>query len=122
VSAISPHIRSPKPPKVPRSPRVVEFLRKAIEWQALIKSGEARNQAEIARREGVTRARVTQVMGLMRLVPEIRETIFAMPAAIGRPVITERALRPIAKLDDPREQVSALCALVGPKAELPDNQ
>ena len=30
-------------------------------------SGEIVNQADIARREGITRARVTQVMGMLRL-------------------------------------------------------
>lgn len=36
--------------------RVVERHRKALEWQALLESGALANQAEIARREGVTRA------------------------------------------------------------------
>jgi len=46
---------------------VVELLRKAIEWQALLESSEISSQAEIARREGFTRARVTQIMGMGRL-------------------------------------------------------
>ena len=58
-------------------------------------TGEVRNQADIARREGVTRARVTQVLGLLRLAPEIQETILAMPKVSCRPAITERALRSI---------------------------
>ena len=38
----------PKPLKEPKTPRVVELLRRAIMWQALLDSGEVRNQAEIA--------------------------------------------------------------------------
>jgi len=38
-----------RPPKAPKMPRVVEILRKAVEWQALLESGEAANQAAIAR-------------------------------------------------------------------------
>lgn len=57
------------PLRKPKTPKVVELLRKAIEWQAPLESGEVPNQAEIARREGATRARVTQVMALLRRAP-----------------------------------------------------
>jgi hypothetical protein len=79
ISAIPPPRGKPKPPKEPRTPRVVELLRKALEWQALLASGEALNKSDIARREGITRARVTQVMGLLRLAPEIREHLLSLP-------------------------------------------
>jgi len=39
----------PKPPRVLRKSRVVELLRKAIEWQAFLNSGKVASQAEIAR-------------------------------------------------------------------------
>jgi len=83
---------------------VVELLRKALEWQALLESGQVHNQAEIARREGITRARVTQVMSLLRLPPEIQQHILTMPDAVRRPAITERALRPITQLEDLADQ------------------
>jgi hypothetical protein len=47
--------------------------------------GRIANQAEIACMEGVTRARVTQVMGLLRLAPEIREHILSLPDDAHRP-------------------------------------
>jgi len=59
VRAAPLHRGTPKPPKVARTPRVVELLRKAIEWQALLESGKIASQADIAIREGITRARVT---------------------------------------------------------------
>jgi len=77
------------------TPYVVELLRKAIVWQTLFESGEIANQADIARREGITRARVTQVMGMLRLAPEIRQRILSMPDGIGRPSVTERMVRRI---------------------------
>ena len=104
VSAVPPPRGKPKPPKVPKTPRVVEFLRKAIEWQTLLASGQAKNQAEIARREGISRVRVTQVMWLLRLAPEIQERVLAIPQTTRRQVISERALRPIAHLEDLTEQ------------------
>jgi hypothetical protein len=41
----------PKPLRARKTPRVVELLRKAMEWQTLLESGEVANQAEIARRD-----------------------------------------------------------------------
>ena len=95
VSAVLQVRGNPKPPREPQTPRVAELLRKAIEWRRQLDTGEVRNQADIARREGVTRARVTQVLGLLLLAPEIQETILAMPKVSCRPAITERALRSI---------------------------
>jgi hypothetical protein len=85
ISAIPPPRGKPKPPKAPQTPRVVELLRKAIEWEALLESGEASNQAAIARRDGITRARVTQVMGLLRLAPEIQQHVLSLPDMVRRP-------------------------------------
>lgn len=113
VNALPPGARNRKPPKAPRTPRVVELLRKAIEWQALLESGRVRNQAEIARREGITRARVTQVMGLLRLAPEIQQYILSMPDAARRPAITERALPPIVQMEDATDQKAKFQELVG---------
>jgi len=95
VSAVPPGRGDPKPPREPKTPRVVELLRKANEWKALLESGKVASQAEIALREGITRARVTQVMGLLRLAPEIREKILSLPDTLHRPPMTERMLRPI---------------------------
>ena len=104
--------------------RVVELLRKAIEWRALLESGEAANQAAIARQEGITRARVTQVMGLLRLAPEIQEHVLTLPdlpaprsatrqaGMVRRPTITERALRPIAQIEDQKQQVATFSRLL----------
>ena len=103
VSAFPPS--NPKPARVPKIPRVVELLRKAIEWQALLESGEMISQANIARREGITRGRVTQVMGMLRLAPEIREKILTMPDTIHQPLITERVLRPIGIITEYRGQM-----------------
>ena len=75
VSAVLQVRGNPKPPREPQTPRVAELLRKAIEWRRQLDTGEVRNQADIARREGVTRARVTQVPGLLRLAPEIPDQL-----------------------------------------------
>ena len=111
VSALPEPRGRPKPHKEPKTPRVVELLRKAHEWQGLIESGEVRNQAEIARREGITRARVTQIMGLLRLAPEIQKYILSLPDTCHRLPITERALRTMTQLEDPEAQLRAFTSL-----------
>jgi len=116
VSAVPPPRGKPKPPKVPRTPRVVEFLRKAIEWQTLLASGEAKNQADIAKREGISRVRVCQVMWLLRLAPEIQQHVLSMSETIRRPAITERALRPIAQVENITEQHTRFQTLLGDSA------
>jgi hypothetical protein len=114
VHAVPSRVLNQKPPKAPRTPRVVELLRKALEWQALLASGVAPNQADIARQEGITRARVTQVMGLLRLAPEIQQHILSMSDAVRRPAITERALRPITQLDVCAQQIQQFETLLAP--------
>ncbi|HMI89234.1 MAG TPA: hypothetical protein VK550_34380 [Polyangiaceae bacterium] len=42
------------------------LLERAIEWQRQLDAGEIETQAALARREGLTRARVTQVMNHLR--------------------------------------------------------
>jgi hypothetical protein len=116
VSAVPRTRRPPRPLRQPRTPRIVELLRTALAWQTLLESGEAASQAEIARLEGISRARVTQVMGMLRLAPEIQHCILAMRETIGRSAITERALRPIGSIDDTRQQKQAFKTLVAVSA------
>jgi hypothetical protein len=104
---------NPRPPKAPRVPRVKELLLQAQEWRKLLTSGEVRNQAEIAQRQGITRARVTQIMSLLQLSPKIQPRILEMPKSVRRPNITERALRPITLIENPQEQLEAFQQLAG---------
>jgi hypothetical protein len=83
----------------------VELLRKAIEWKVLLDSGQMVSQAEIAHNEGITRVRVTQIMGLLRLAPEIQKRILSMPMTSHRQAVTERALRPMAQMGDSTCQI-----------------
>lgn len=51
------------------------------------------NQADLARREGITRARVTQLLNLLGLAPDVREEVRRLAAVGVR--ISERSLRPL---------------------------
>ena len=105
VSAVLPSRGDPKSREVAKTPRVVELLRKAIDWQALLESGKIASQAESARQEGITRARVTQVMGMLRLAPEIQEQIQSLPDIAGRSPVTERMLRAFRMIAVQRDQI-----------------
>lgn len=80
-----------------RVPRVARMLALAHKIDGMIEAGELRDLADSARAIGVTRARMTQVMNLLLLAPEIQESILDLPLVMnGRDPVSERALRPIA--------------------------
>ena len=58
----------------------------AIKFQDMVDRGEVRDYAEIARLGYVTRARLTQIMNLLLLAPDIQEHLLALP----RPVLSAR--------------------------------
>jgi len=69
----------------------------AIHMQELVDSGEVIDYAELARLAHVSRARVTQIMNLLYLAPDIQEEILFLPRTDGsRAPIREHMVRPIA--------------------------
>jgi hypothetical protein len=94
-------------PAVPagRVPRVSRLMALAIRFDQLIRDGVVSDQAELARLGHVTRARLTQVMNLLCLAPDIQEELLFLPQTTnGRDPISERELRPIASTPDWRKQ------------------
>ena len=63
--------------------------------------------SSIFRSRHVTPSRVSQILALLQLAPDIQEAIlFLPPTERGRDPVTERDLRPIAAKDDASEVVS----------------
>jgi len=114
VSALPAPCGTPVRSKEPSTPHVVVLLQKALEWQRQLDAGEVSAKAEIARREGISRARVTQIMAMLQLAPEIQQHVLSMPDALQASAITERALRPIARLDGLADQKAEFQQLSGP--------
>ncbi|MBI5238615.1 MAG: hypothetical protein HY887_09385, partial [Deltaproteobacteria bacterium] len=75
-------------------------------------SGDGTSKAAIARREGLSRARVTQIMYLLNLAPDIQQHILSMPEATKRHPITERKLRPISRLNGQKKQMDVFSAVL----------
>ena len=76
----------------------------AQEWQRALDDGECPSRAALARQLGVTRARVTQVLGLLDLAPEVVHAIAALGDPLPRPIVSERMLRALLTLPAGEQQ------------------
>jgi len=99
---------TPEPPEavqVGRVPRVARLLALAIRMQELVRSGAVASYAELARLGQVTDARMSQIMDLTLLAPDIQEAILYLPRTErGRDPIVMRDLLRIAAARDWRNQ------------------
>ncbi len=87
-------------------PRVARVLALAHKIDGMVQRGELRDLADAARTLGLTRARVTQVVSLLLLAPEIQEAVLDLPlVANGRDPVSERQLRLIAAEPDWSKQL-----------------
>ncbi len=95
-----------EPPKEPeqRPARIALQLALAHRIQRAIEAGEVKDQAEAARLLGLTRARVSQLLDLTRLAPDIQESLLTAEAT----GLTERALRMVSGIEDWNGQRQAL--------------
>ena len=87
--------------------RVARMLALAHECEALIAAGVVADRAELAGVLGFTRARITQLLDLTLLAPDIQEEILVAEVEPGRDAVTERGLRGIvrhAAWDDQRRR------------------
>ena len=101
------HMRNPKPKRDvgPRLPRVAKLMALAIRFEGMIRDGVVADYAELAVLGHVTRARMTQVMALLNLAPDIQEEILLLaPVERGKDPITERELRSIVAVADWKKQ------------------
>ncbi|MBI1373376.1 MAG: hypothetical protein GC159_11650 [Phycisphaera sp.] len=99
---------TPQPTPAGRVPRISKLMALAIRFDRLIKEGEITDQAELARLGQVSRARVTQVMNLLLLAPDIQEEILFLPRTRhGRDPIREVMVRPITAIPDWGKQRTA---------------
>ena len=81
-------------------PRVARVLALAHHFDHLIAQGAVKDYAEIARLSHMTRARVTQIMYLKYLAPDIQEQLVELPMQHGKDLVSEKDLRRIAMISD----------------------
>ena len=100
-----------------RLPRATQVLALAIQFEDMLARGEAKDYADLARLGGLCRERVSQIMRLIYLAPDIQvELLYLPPTPTGRFPISETGLRRIAGVlswPQQREQYLALRTSVG---------
>lgn len=82
-------------------PRIARLMALAIRVEGLVQEGAIRDYAEVGRLGRVTRARMTQIMKLLHLAPDIQEQILFLPPIKG---LNERNLRRMVSRTDWDEQ------------------
>jgi hypothetical protein len=91
----------------PRIPRVTRLMALAIKFQDMVDRGEVRDYADLARLGYVSRARLTQIMNLLHLAPDIQEALLEYCNAQNSTLaITERDLREVCRIVDWRNQLA----------------
>lgn len=92
-----PGLSDARPPGNGRLPRVTQVMALAIQFQDMIQRGEVRDYADLARLGCLTRERMSQIMELVWLAPDIQQEILEFPPSGGaRFPISEVAVRRIA--------------------------
>jgi len=82
-----------------KRPRVARLMALAIKFEGMLREGVVTDYADLARLGLVTRARMTQIMNLLNLAPDIQEEIlFLAERTQGRETIAERNLRPLTRI------------------------
>ena len=92
----------------PITPRISRLMALAIHFDRMLRSGEAPDLYELARRGHVTQPRMSQILALNLLAPDIQEALLNLPPeTAGKPLIHEKGLRPIAARTDWSDQRAA---------------
>ena len=80
-------------------PRVARLLALAHHFDGLLREGVVQSCSELAALTHVSRARITQIMNLLLLAPDVQEEILHLPpTVVGRDPIRETHLRPIVQV------------------------
>lgn len=88
----------PKPEPVRRPAKVARMLALAHHIQNAIDRGVVADRAAVARKLGFTRARITQLLDLLLLAPDIQARVLELAAVDGVEPMSERALRAVANV------------------------
>ena len=89
-----------KKEKIYESPLV-----EAKRYRNLLNDPLINNQSDIARDLGITRARISQVMSLLKLAPEIQKILLGFEDQKMIKFFSEYRLRPLLTINNPNQQV-----------------
>jgi hypothetical protein len=98
-------VQTPPPSKINKPQQHV--IHKAILWKKLLENGTFKSKSDIAKKEGLTRARVTQIMNLLKLPPHWRYFLKQLDDSEKIRKYSERRLRGY----DPDKYPCRLCPI-----------
>jgi hypothetical protein len=102
---LQPGAPSEQPVERGRLPRVARLLALALRFERLLREGVVADYAELARLGHVSSARVSQIMTLLHLAPDLQEAILFLPRTQrGRAALILADVLPIASLPDRSKQ------------------
>jgi hypothetical protein len=79
-------------------PRISRALAVAVHFQQMLERGEVRTYTDLARLAAVSKERISQLMMLNWLAPDIQDAVLRLPPTFGgRFAISETTLRRVAK-------------------------
>jgi hypothetical protein len=87
-----------------RVPRVSRLMALALRLDELVRTGQVASYSALAVLGQVTRARISQILSLLHLAPDIQEALFLPPTLRGRDALILADLMPIAACMDWRKQ------------------
>jgi hypothetical protein len=92
-------------PLSPQLPRVTRLMALAIRFEGLLTQHPELSYTDLARLSGVCRSRITEILNLLHLAPDLQERLlFLEPNPHGRDQIHEPALRRLSQIYDWNEQ------------------
>ncbi len=94
-------IKPKKPQKIKTNP-----ILQALEFQEILANKEVKSKNELAKKIGLSRVRVTQIMNLLKLNPQIIQQICAIVNPVVFNSLTERRLRPLIRIKDKNTQIA----------------
>ena len=88
-----------------RIPRIAKLVALASRMQSMIESGEVVSFQQLAELGRISQPRMTQIMSLLNLAPDIQEELLYLTEVIqGKATVHERLLRPLTREIDWRMQ------------------
>jgi ParB-like chromosome segregation protein Spo0J len=88
-------------------------------WQKALDNGDHSSPADLARKLAVSRARVTQVLSLLKLPPDVLNAVAALGDPLPSPILTERRLRSMMNLSG-EEQEWTIRKILAERRRIPE--
>lgn len=103
----------------PKIQRISRLMALAIRFDEMIRSGEATDMIDLARRAKVSQPRMSQIMALNLLAPDIQQSLLDLPPqGKGKPFLHEKRLRSLTAIVDWVDQRAIWSDLVAETADL----